>query len=1162
MAGEAAGVKRFQAGGALREGSLYVPRAADRELGRALADGQLCYVFATTQTGKSSLKLRVAGELAKGGARTTLIDLGGVTGGPDTTEDQWYYGLAWAIASEAGLAADPDAVWNRTSPLTPVQRWSAFLREQLLPSVTGRLVVFLDEINVLLGVTFSADPFFASVREVYDARASDARFEAVTFCLLGIAFPEALMKDAARTPFRGARPITVADFTREEMDALLPGLAGAGGDPAAILDEVFAWTHGHPYMTQRVCAGIMSGVGVGVRDEDSISRLLLAPDAGGRNGDEKRERGGDKEMVRRAVARVFLDPGKDRDPNLRFAERYLARKGVPAAEVIFLYRRLLEGEAVVFDPNREVEQHVCLSGLAAARPGPDGKRRLQVRNRIFEQAFDLDWVREREAQETFGDRLREWLAAPTSHKDGYLLRGPDLEERLARAAKRGELSKAEEAFLRASQEEASREQVREAALEKQRREQAEERERITRRYVRWLAGLVIALVLALGGAAFEWMRARDAWHLAQQRAKDAQEARDRYDLQTRTEMGRRAVALADLPGSERAALVLGIQAMTWNGAAPATAPPAVVDGLVRGLTAARELDSMDDHAESVRAVAFSPDGTTVATAGEDTTMKLWTFSGDRSIATLRGHTNFVVAVAFSPDGKRLLTASADGTARLWDASTRAWVATLSGHADGVVAAVFSPDGARVATASLDKTARIWSAKDGTPLRTLAGHAGAVNAVAFSPDGASVVTGSEDKTARIWDASQGTFKVLQDAMEGVRVVAVSPDGKIVATGDRSVRLWSAEGGKLLRRLVGAADLHPSDVRALGFSPDGSRLVAASADISGIATVWSVNDGLPTTLAGHTAGLRAAAFSPDGKRVATAGDDSTARLWDAANGMPIAVLSGHFDAVLALAFSPDGSKLVTAGADKYAKLWDATDGKSLSATADVPTSNAGASPDGSRVVNSDKDGSVQLVDANGRLIKVLAEHVVGAITGTFSSDGALLVTYGANKAAHLWNARTGESLAPPLTGHEWIVRNAAFSADGKVLATASGDKSAQLWSVPSGKSLDRVLWHDAGVDAVTFSPDGRVVATASDDRTARLWDVATGEPLAVLWGHRGPVTYVAFSDDGRHLTTAGKDGTRTWPATAEGFLIQACAYLAPWPAFDDVRKVCAPWLGKAP
>jgi hypothetical protein len=228
-----ANVMRFQAGGAVQETAFYVPRAADGELLKALSEGVFCHVLATTQTGKSSLRVRVARALEERGAQTAEIILTDVAS-ERTSEEQWYHDLGWTLARKAGFADVFDAFWKEHAALVPMHRWSRLLREALVPRLERPLVVFLDEINVVLSLSFPADPFFASLRELYDARATDGALGKITFCLLGIATAEGLMKNPAMAPFRNGRRVVLDDFTRAEMDTLLPGLAGAGKDAAGV----------------------------------------------------------------------------------------------------------------------------------------------------------------------------------------------------------------------------------------------------------------------------------------------------------------------------------------------------------------------------------------------------------------------------------------------------------------------------------------------------------------------------------------------------------------------------------------------------------------------------------------------------------------------------------------------------------------------------------------------------------------------------------------------------------------------------------------------------------------------------------------------------------------------------------------------------------------
>ncbi|MDQ1292713.1 MAG: hypothetical protein QG608_593, partial [Actinomycetota bacterium] len=147
-------------------------------------------------------------------------------------------------------------------------------------------------------------------------------------------------------------------------------------------------------------------------------------------------------------------------------------------------------------------------------------------------------------------------------------------------------------------------------------------------------------------------------------------------------------------------------------------------------------------------VDFSPDGTQVATAGDDTDVRLWDAATGRVLTVLTGHTEGVNEALFSPDGTRLVTAGDDGTARIWDTATGRCLAVLAVHDSWVTGARFSPDGSRIATVSQDARTRIWDTATGLLLATFTGHTDAVRDVVFSPDGARVLTGSSDTTARL------------------------------------------------------------------------------------------------------------------------------------------------------------------------------------------------------------------------------------------------------------------------------------------------------------------------------------------------------------------------------------------------------------------------------
>ncbi|MCA1680551.1 MAG: WD40 repeat domain-containing protein, partial [Actinobacteria bacterium] len=204
---------------------------------------------------------------------------------------------------------------------------------------------------------------------------------------------------------------------------------------------------------------------------------------------------------------------------------------------------------------------------------------------------------------------------------------------------------------------------------------------------------------------------------------------------------------------------------------------------------------LEGHRGAVSAVAFSPDGATLASAGYEM-VRLWDAATGTAGRVFEGHGGWVSAVAFSPDGATLASASDDATVRLWDAATGTAGRVLQGHSGWVSAVAFSPDGATLASAGYDRTVRLWDAATGTAGRVLQGHRGGVRAVAFSPDGATLASAGDDRTVRLWDAATGTAgRVLQDHRGAVSAVAFSPDGATLASAgdDRTVRLWDAATG---------------------------------------------------------------------------------------------------------------------------------------------------------------------------------------------------------------------------------------------------------------------------------------------------------------------------------------------------------------------------------
>ena len=324
--------------------------------------------------------------------------------------------------------------------------------------------------------------------------------------------------------------------------------------------------------------------------------------------------------------------------------------------------------------------------------------------------------------------------------------------------------------------------------------------------------------------------------------------------------------------------------------------------------------TLEGHTSSVRLVAFSPDGTTLASASRDSTIKVWNLATKENIATLR-HTHSILSVAFSPDGTTFALGAPDSTIKLWDIATKENIATLEGHTHRVRSVAFSPDGAMLASGSSDRTVKLWDIATGRTIATLEGHESWVYSVAYSPNGTMLASGSDD-TVKLWDVTtKENIATLEGHTHRVSSVAFSPDGTTLASGasDSTIKVWDVATKENIATLR-----HTHRVRSVAFSPDGAMLASGSRDATiklwnvvtrqNIVTYKHIDEHSGFAAFNDLPFVWSVAFSPDGTTLASGGGSGTVILWD----MSALGLGGSSQATFSLSLDGDdaaGDQAVT-------------------------------------------------------------------------------------------------------------------------------------------------------------------------------------------------------------------------------------------------------------
>jgi WD40 repeat protein len=289
-------------------------------------------------------------------------------------------------------------------------------------------------------------------------------------------------------------------------------------------------------------------------------------------------------------------------------------------------------------------------------------------------------------------------------------------------------------------------------------------------------------------------------------------------------------------------------------------------------------------------------------------------------------TKGVTSIDVSPDGTTLATASSDNSIRIFDFTTVQQILALPAAANLPTGLAFSPDGKKLNGVAGDSLVHVWDAVSGNELVKFTGHEAGLRSVAASSDSRFVASAGEETRILLWNAASNKLdKILYGSTDFLNALSFSPDSTLLASAgeDALVLLFEVASGKIRFTLLG----HSDAINAVSFSPNGSTLASGGDD--SVIHVWDAVKGVQRlALAGHEAPIRALAFNPNGQLLASGGEDAQIILWDTATGKISQTLTGSAGAVTALVFHPKGPFLISATVTGEISIWNIASGKRIS------------------------------------------------------------------------------------------------------------------------------------------------------------------------------------------------------------------------------------------